>query len=543
MKKVLIIDDDEDFLQSISFILVQEDYDCVTANSGKKGLEVAVKFRPDVVLCDVFMPNINGYETLHAFREVEELSLIPFIFLTAHSDPAMHRYAMDLGADDFLPKPVDPKEVISAINARLSRQQMLIQQVERQLQKMKTHLDEIQQLSEVTSKINAGLLLEEVCEQFYSTFKSIIPYNRIGLSLIEENGTMVRARWAKSESPNVKISVGYHQPLHDSSLEKIIKTKQPRIINDLEEYFVQHPNSAATKDIIEEGVRSSFTCPLIAMGKNIGFVFFSSFEKNTYKNEHTEIYLQIAGQLAIVVEKARLYQELIDLNNLKNKFLGIAAHDLRNPLGAIIGFSGLLKENEQLQTMPEQLEMLDYITRSANQALSLINDLLDISAIESGHLPLNKQKVPVTSIVNESIHTNNLFAGKKNISIIPDIKYHELSFMINVDAARIRQVLDNYLSNAVKYSHPQTTITVRITEHNGMMRFDVIDQGQGIPQHELDKLFQEYSRISVLPTAGEKSTGLGLAIVKKIVKAHNGEVGATSELGKGSTFFFTIPVQ
>ena len=542
MDTILFIDDEPDYRNSIKSGLERQGFNCITAKSGGDGIAIASQTRPDIVLCDILMPEMNGYETFKAFRRDDHLSTIPFIFMTALADPTSHRYGMNLGADDFLSKPFNLDEAVAAINARLSRQRMLVEHVERKLQKMQIHLDEIKQLSEVTTKINAGLLLDDICQQIFDLFKSIIPYNRIGLSMIEENGTIVRSRWVKSEAREVKISIGYFQPLQGSSLENIIKTNKPRIINNLEEYFISHPKSQATKDILDEGVRSSLTCPLISRGKNVGFLFFSSFKINTYKNEHTDLYEQIAGQLAIVIEKARFCQELIELNNLKNKFLGIVAHDLRNPLATVIGFSELLMEDEQLQGMQQNYEMVQFIRGAAESALLLINDLLDISAIESGQLSLTKSSVEVQTLFSSVVRTQQLFASQKNITLEMDADFSALPKYIEVDGNRIKQVLDNYLSNAIKYSEKNTRITIRVHSHGDHMRFEICDQGQGIPNEELQKLFKEYSRTSVLPTGGEKSTGLGLAIVKKIVKEHGGEVGATSEAGKGSVFYFTIPL-
>ena len=139
---------------------------------------------------------------------------------------------MNLGADDFLHKPFTVDEAVAAIKSHLSRKRVLVEHVERKLKNMQAHLDEVKRLSEVTSKINAGLLLDDVCQEIYDLFKSIIPYNRIGLSLIEENGATVRTRWAKSEASKINIAKGYSQPLHGSSLENVLKTRKPLIINN-----------------------------------------------------------------------------------------------------------------------------------------------------------------------------------------------------------------------------------------------------------------------------------------------------------------------
>src|SRR5512140_836275 len=134
---------------------------------------------------------------------------------------------------------------------------------------------EVQKIEKITAQINAGVLLDDILEIVYRDFRELIPYNRIGLSLIEEDGQTVRARWAKTDQPNMTITAGYSSPLAGSSLEEIIRTGQPRVLNDLEEYLRQKPQSTSTRAILDEGIRSSLTCPLIANGVPIGFIFFS----------------------------------------------------------------------------------------------------------------------------------------------------------------------------------------------------------------------------------------------------------------------------
>jgi transcriptional regulator with GAF, ATPase, and Fis domain len=188
---------------------------------------------------------------------------------------------------------------------------------------LEAEFEELRTLSKVTEKINAGLDLDEVLNLVFESFWPLIPYDRISLSLLEQDGTVVRARWARSDAPLMKIDRGYSAPLEGSSLQRILQTGQPRILNDLRQYLAEHPASESTRLIVEEGMRSSLTCPLTAMGKPIGFIFFSSMEPQTFKNAHVEIFLEIAGQLSMIVEKARLYEEL---SQLKKKFLEMTAH-------------------------------------------------------------------------------------------------------------------------------------------------------------------------------------------------------------------------
>jgi diguanylate cyclase (GGDEF)-like protein len=174
--------------------------------------------------------------------------------------------------------------------------------------------EEGEKLARVTERANAGLVLEEVLNFVYDAFRSIIPFDRIGLALVEDGGEVVRARWARSEATSICLNEGYAVPLEGSSLQAILQSGKPRIINDLELYLGEHPQSDSTRRIVQEGMLSSLTCPLIALGKPIGFIFFSSKKINTYEDLHQELFLRIAGQLSMILEKSRLYQQVIELN-------------------------------------------------------------------------------------------------------------------------------------------------------------------------------------------------------------------------------------
>ena len=180
-------------------------------------------------------------------------------------------------------------------------------------QTLKAQSEQSTMLAKITQRVNEGLLIDEVLDQVYENFFSVIPYDRIGLALLEENRAVVRAYWARSAATEIKLPLGYSAGLAGSSLESIIHTGQPRILNDLEAYLEKHPNSDSTRRIVEEGMRSSLTCPLVVKGQPVGFLFFSSMGVNAYEEAHQELFLQIADQLALTLEKGRIYQELLDI--------------------------------------------------------------------------------------------------------------------------------------------------------------------------------------------------------------------------------------
>jgi signal transduction histidine kinase len=401
---------------------------------------------------------------------------------------------------------------------------------------------QLQRVVQVTEEINAGLLLDEILNDVYESFKDIIPYDRIGFSFIEkgDTGEVLRARWARSEAPVMKITGGFWAPMKGSSLEEIVRTGEPRILNDLEEYLADHPDSSSTRLMVEEGMLSSLTCPLVANGKPVGFMFFSSMEKETYRNAHIALFQEIAGQLSLIVEKSRLYQELVELNELKNKFMGMAAHDLRNPLNAIEGYLFLLGKGHFGEVTEEQTEIITKVRSQGHTMVELLEDLLDVNVIQSGHLKLEPVSTCLQTLLEAEVDTAKPMAADKSIQL--QLAVSQEPIQVLADPHRIGQVLANLISNAVKYSHKETSTTIRALTHDGFAYIAIEDQGQGIPPEEVVKLFTEFGRTSVRPTGDERSTGLGLAIVKRIVEAHGGTVSVESTVGVGSTFHFTLPL-
>jgi PAS domain S-box-containing protein len=179
-------------------------------------------------------------------------------------------------------------------------------------------------LAELAAKVDAGFLMEEVLDHVFEDFQTVIPFERIGCALIEEGGRTARAAYGRSISSEIELPIGYSAPLEGSSLQTILEGKRPRILNDLELYLRERPNSDSTRRMLAEGIRSSLTCPLIAMGKPVGFLFFSSTKPRTYSEVHVEIYLRIAERLSMIIEKSRLTQELTDTKRLletRNEFI------------------------------------------------------------------------------------------------------------------------------------------------------------------------------------------------------------------------------
>jgi len=258
------------------------------------------------------------------------------------------------------------------------------------------------------------------------------------------------------------------------------------------------------------------------------------------------VFIIIGGLILNLKEKykkvLKLNEDLKLLNEEKNKFIGVAAHDLRNPIGAVFSFSNLILEDYSDKMDPKATKMISHINDLSNNSLKLLENLLDVSKIESGTITLQLKKGNYLDFVSKYMHFNLLIAKKKNINIRLETSEKEIFFAF--DEHYLSEVVNNLLTNAIKFSHSKSEIIIRVSKtENSTVKTEVIDQGQGIPINEQIKLFNYFQKTSIQPTDGESSTGLGLAIAKKIVNEHKGKIEVISEPTKGANFYFELPLK
>lgn len=394
-------------------------------------------------------------------------------------------------------------------------------------------------LGEINRKLGEGHDYEKILDFLFDSLDIIIPYDRISIALVEGDGDQrkVCSKWMRSRIPSSHIIPGYCAPLEGGSLQKILETGQPRIINDLVQHSHDHPESESTKLILKDGIRSSLTCPLRANSKFVGIVFFSSKDAQTYKREHVQTYQEIADELSLIIEHGRLHSHA--LSGAQN--LRMVLHDLRAPLGVIQGFLDIATGMDWYDGLDfDAKNVFSILQRNSNYMLELLNELGELSRLNAHAEVVELRELTLPRFVTELAIRGRELANKKGIafSIATTPEVPEKAWM---DIPRIRRVLDNLITNAVKYSARGTEIHISLKTDGPRLVFEVRDSGQGIPESELPKLFREFGKTSVQPTEGEPSTGLGLAIAKKIVEQHGGQISVKSEVGKGSTFTFWLP--
>ncbi len=270
----------------------------------------------------------------------------------------------------------------------------------------------------------------------------------------------------------------------------------------------------------------------IIQGFNVGGVDYIT---KPFRQE--EVHARVKTQLQL---RASM-QELICLNEDKNKFIGMAAHDLRNPLSGILGYCDMVKDEIKKQGNKDTpiYDYMQIISSASHEMLTLVDDLLDRSVIERGQLQLSYQTLELSHLVQSRIDLCQFKAKQKQITF--KIDYMPMT-EIGLDKNRVSQVIDNLLENAIKFSPLGATITVSVFQSGNMMQCSVQDEGQGISKEAQKSLFQAYTTTDNTPADGEKSTGLGLFIASKIIAKHGGQLDVKSDLGQGATFTFSIPI-
>lgn len=236
-----------------------------------------------------------------------------------------------------------------------------------------------------------------------------------------------------------------------------------------------------------------------------------------------------------------LNEELTRLNQERNEFLGIAAHDLKNPLQAIQGSAELIETAYDNFSREEIVDFAKMIGESSQRMFELISNLLEVNRLEMGNYHVEFDQVNFLPLLQRLTREYTARAQLKNISL--NFFAPEADYTVYTDSGMLQQILDNLLSNAVKYTLFGRTITVRLERQQNSVRCAIQDQGQGISAEEQKKLFNKFTKLSTRPTGGEHSTGLGLFIVKKLVESLHGKVWCDSQEGQGSTFLVEFPVQ
>jgi signal transduction histidine kinase/CheY-like chemotaxis protein len=396
---------------------------------------------------------------------------------------------------------------------------------------------------DTVSTLSLETLLKRIVNQIYDRFG----FYQVSLFLLDPTGEIAIIQEATGSAGEGFKSTGIQVQVGAKNLVgQVCATGDPIIINDISssELYLPHPELPNT--------RSEIGIPLTIGERIIGSLDIHADTENAFTPDDVTVLRILADQIAVAIENARAFElsqkavdELHELDRIKNQFLANMSHELRTPLNSIIGFSRVILKGIDGPINDTQAQDLSAIYNSGQHLLSLINNILDLSKIDSGKMELKLSEINIGDIINSAMTTATGLAKDKPIKfkqiVPPDLP------KVLVDPTRIRQVLINFLSNACKFTD-EGLITIEassVTSPEGVpeLLITVTDTGHGIDAKDRSKLFQPFSQVDDSPTRRAGGTGLGLSISRSLVDMHGGRIGLlSSEVGKGSTFFFTLPI-
>ena len=231
--------------------------------------------------------------------------------------------------------------------------------------------------------------------------------------------------------------------------------------------------------------------------------------------------------------------QALEVNRLKDEFVGLISHELRTPLSSILGYLELMRDDEESPLSPEHLQYLGVAERNAHRLLRLVGDLLFTAQVGSSSFTIDTTRIDFAQVVSASLESVSPVAARAGVKL--DAGVPSSPVWVDGDAVRLGQACDNILSNAIKFTPSGGTVTVALTGDERAM-LTVADTGIGIPTEELDQLFARFFRASTATRAAVQGVGLGLSITKAIILAHNGELDVESEMGVGTAFFVRLPL-
>ncbi len=500
---ILAIDDTPENLQLLSQLLTQRRYKVRSVTKGKTALRAAQAAPPDLILLDINMPGMGGYEVCERLKSEDITRNIPVIFISALGETLDKVRAFDVGGVDFVTKPFQVEEVIARIETHLQLRR-LQQQLQAQNVRLQQEIRDRKQAQETFSKA------------FRSSPSPIAITTLEGGQFIEVNPSFLKiSGYARHEV------IGFRLDELNLGL-------------DMEAY---HRGRAQLADA--------------------GALHNWEFELRTKTGDWRTVLVSVENielqgyQCALAIAN-----DITERKRLENEFISLVSHELKTPMNSMIGALDLLGTGQLGSLTDKGQKMIDMAISNAERLVRLVNDVLDLERMKSGTLTLHPQvcNVPTLFQQAETVMQSMAQAAQVNLVIEP------IEVKLQVDCDRIQQLFTNLLSNAIKFSSPGGTVHlsahVEESDANGhqpnlspssptspsTLHITVRDQGRGIPPDKLTLIFDRFQQVDASDARAKGGTGLGLSICRQIVQQHQGRIWAESILGKGSTFHVTLPL-
>jgi PAS domain S-box-containing protein len=506
---VLLVDDRPENLLALEAILNSPSYNLVQASSGTEALRCLLNQDFAVILLDVQMPGMDGFETATLIRSRDRSRSTPIIFITAFSSNDTHVFkGYSLGAVDYLFKPVKPEILTSKVQVFVELFQKTV---------------EVKQQATQLAAVNSELSKSE------ERFRTLCACSPLGIYVADVEGrcTYINPRCQAICGLTLEESLAevWQREVHPEDRDRVV-ADWLAWIKENQEYSNEF-RLAGSENVRWIHVQSS---PMFSdLGKLIG---------------HVGTVRDITDRKQAEEERGRLIREQVArqeaerANQMKDEFLAILSHELRTPLNAILGWSRLLRVKKfDEETIDKALETIE---RNAKSQAQLIEDILDVSRILRGKLNLNKHPIRLESVIELAIDSLQPLAEEKSIVL-------ELTCSPNVgevigDSDRLQQIVWNLLSNAIKFTPEEGKVEVRLESVGDEAQIEIIDNGIGIEPDFLPYVFDRFRQADSSTTRSYGGLGLGLAIVRHLVEQHGGKVDAENNPGEGAKFTVALPL-
>ncbi len=495
----------------------------------------------DVVLLDLTLPDSSGIESVDGI--VSKTHGAAVVVLSGRDDDQLVAAALHAGAQDYLSKgDVSPAALARAIRNAIERQAIA---VERDVH------------ARISRIVSSTLDISTVLDDFVSQMRRLIPVDRLVITRIEQPaGTVIDMQVWGAIVPGWDENPAH--PVRGSGANWAIVNARGHIgfPNSGPGPGVRYPGQMLSESA---GLYSAMFAPLISNNEVIGTLNVKARDRDAYSDRELmqleEIAHQIAGPIkaADLLDQALMWaqerehrilleaekRDLQRVSESKSEFISTVSHELKTPLTSISAFIDILSRNRPNNLLDKQLAQLDIMRRNSQRLNMLINDLLDLSRIESGRFELQAKPFEARAMVNDLVVSFGPIFSDKSQSIT--VAALNRPVWVRGDQARVAQVLSNLLSNACKYSGPGATIRLIARATEDFVEFEVQDTGIGIDPDDLEQLFTMFFRADNVETRSVPGTGLGLAIAKTIVDLHGGEIHVNSKVGEGTQIGFSIP--
>ncbi len=555
---ILVVDDRPDKLLVFKTVLEELEQNVITVQSGDQALKWLLQHEAAVILLDVNMPGIDGFETAALIRARRKSAHIPIIFVTAYADEMHTARGYSLGAVDYILAPIVADILRSKVKVFVQlfhlNQQIMRQADERIVlakeQAARAAAEESTRrahfLAEASKIISSSLKADDILK---GVTKLVVPVlaDISLLVLIDENGRTQRTQIAWITDAGLETATAGAILDHTlvPAIERVAASGHVEFMTDLRSVssrFIAESEDGSTTETINIGfpVQHLALHPLKARGRTCAILLFG-LGPSGRRFEVTDIALakDITLRASTALDNCLLYQAIQTADERKNEFLAMLAHELRNPLTAIRHAVDML----DLQSIDQsKLEWTrGVIDRQSKQLIRLVDDLLDVSRITRGQVRLKNEPTDVLTVIAAALETSrpllDSFAHHLTVS------EPSAPVWINGDFARLTQILSNLLNNAAKFTPPCGQIWLQARVDNNEIALSVRDSGMGIQQEMLASIFELFTQANPTLDRARGGLGIGLTVVRQLTKIHGGSVSAFSAgPGLGSEFTVRLPL-